>query len=597
MKTKLQLVLAAFVSLVLLSIQSCKYKKDYQIEVDQNQYSNSPTVEGSFYGLVTDETGTPLDGAKVTTGTLTTYTDRNGVFFFTKITTPRDYTAISVSKEGYFSNYRSVVVKAGDKHEVRVSLVKKMDYQTYIASAGGTIKDADGFSITFPAKAVEYVSNGVEYEGQVYVYTQYIDPSTDMGRRLMPGDLKGNNLKEEVTLMRNKGMAHIEIFDVNGNPLRLKKGISAALSTTLTPGSIASSPAVISLFHFDAQKCIWQEKSVATLNGNQYSGLIDDLNFWSFAKSEATIQIQMSFIDQYNSGLSGYTVKVTNSAKSDVQYALTSAKGWSNIYVYPYSSMTVELYANSFCTGFPVYTTTINTDAFTKDFGTTIVPINNAGMCRILGRVVGCGNYPVTDAALFFEPVGLFVIPDANGNFSLSLPCTPSGNLVLNAYDLNHNVFGETITALVSGENFLGDVIACDNIPPYLDITLVHSITNQSVTTNFLSPTDNINTYLENPAANSFAWIVGENLAGDRYVRLQTLDSVVGKVLVTDGALKGIGTGFADTAFVVFAGNVTYNGYPAYPGDVVGTFILNVTGLPSGATYNATGRFRAPRLN
>lgn len=597
MNTKFQLFLTALVSVLLLSVQSCRYKKDYQIEVNQNQYSNSPTVQGSFYGYVTDEDGTPLVGARVSTGSLVTHTDVNGVFFFNKITTPRDYTAISVTKDGYFSNYRSVVVKVGDKHEVRIALVKKQDYQTFIASVGGTIKDNGGFSITFPAKAVEYVSNGVGYEGQVYVYTKYISPSTHMGRHLMPGDLKGNNLKNEVTLMRNKGMSHVEIFDMNGNPLRLKKGISAALSTTLASNSIATSPAVISLFHFNPQKCIWEERSVATLNGNQYSGLIDDLNFWSFSVSEATIQVQMAFIDQYSSALSGYTVRVTNMAKNDVQYALTSASGWSNIYVYPYATMNVELFANSFCTGSPVYTTTINTDGFTKNFGTTIVPINNTGMCRILGRVVGCGNYPVTDGALFFEPVGLFVIPDGNGNFSLSLPCTPSGNLVLNAYDFNNNVYGETNTTLIPGENYFGDVIACDSIPPYLDITLVHPITNQSVTTSFLSPVDDIHTYLENPASNSFAWIVGQNLAADRYVRLQTIDSTVGKLLVTDGQLKGVGAGFADTAFVVFAGNVTYTGYPPYPGNVVGTFILNVTGLPSGTTYNATGRFRAPRLN
>lgn len=597
MKTKFQLLLTAFMSIFIIGIQSCKYKKDYQVKIDQNQYSNTPVVEASFYGMVTDDNGEPLVGAKVVTGTMVDVTDDNGVFFFNRISTPRDYTAIEVSKDGYFSNYRSVVVKAGDKHEVRVALVKKQNYQTFIASVGGTISDNGGFSITFPAKAVEYVTSKIGYEGQVYVYTKMIDPSTTMGRRLMPGDLKGNNLKQEVALMRNKGLMQVKIFDVNGNELQLKGDISATLSVILPANSLSTAPTQISLFHFDTQKCIWYEKSVATLNGNKYNGQVNELNFWSFSVSEPTTQMQIAFVDQYNVALAGYTLKLTNLSKNDVQYALTNSAGWTNIYMYPNASMHMELYADSFCTGTPVYSTTLNTDGFSKNLGTKIIPINNPGMCRILGRVVGCGNYPVTDAALFFEPIGLFVIPDANGNFSLSLPCTPTGSLIFNAYDFNNNVYGETIGSLFPGENYLGDVIACDSIPPYLDITLVHSLTNQSVTTNFLSPADIVQTHLENPSSNSFAWITANNVANTTYVQLQTIDSVVGKVLITDGQLKGVGAGFADTAFTVFAGNVTYNGYPPYPGAVVGTFILNVIGLPSGATYHGTGRFRAPRLN
>lgn len=596
MSKKIQFGLLSLVSIFLLSLQACKYKKDYQVKVDENFYSQNPTVNASFYGLITDDAGTPLPGANVTISGVTTQTDVNGVFFINHISTPANYSSVVVSKFGYFDGYRSVVVREGGKFEVRVGLIKIDNYQSFIASVGGTIQEDNNFSMIFPPKALEY-ANGVEYQGMVYVYSRTIDPATEIGRRLMPGDLKGVNLLNDVTLMRHFGMSHVELYDVSGQPLRIKKDMSATWQWTLSGSQVANAPATMALWNFDREKCIWNEASVATRNGNTYSGQVNPLSFWSFAVSEPTIQIQMAFLDQNNFALSGYTLKIRSTEKNDTRYALTNASGWTNVYVHPNSTLTLELYADHICAGIPVFTKTINTTGFTQDFGTFTVPVSNPGYCRISGTLVDCAGYPTGDGALFIKPIGLFIIPYSNGQFSHSLPCTPVGTMYFNGYNTITKVFDQTIGSLFPGENYMGNVFCCDKIDPYLNITLTHTLTNQSVTTNLRMPADNIYTFLESPLTNSFASVVASSPSTGAYVQLQSLDSTAGIQLVTDGQLNNIGGAFADTAFTIIAGQITYNGYPLFPGNIIGNFILNVKGLPSGATYTGTGNFRAPRIN
>lgn len=588
--------LLSMLTLFALSFQGCRYKKDYQDKVDQNVYSQNPTVNAGFYGYITDQDGEAIPGAAVVISGVVTTTDANGVFFLNGITTPANYTSVVVSKPGFFTGYRSIVVRNGDKHEVRVSLIRIDNYQSFIASVGGTIQQGNQFRMTFPPKALVNAQTGIEYQGMVYAYSKTIDPATEMGRRLMPGDLRGVNLLKEVTLMHHLGLVHVDLYDVNGNQLELKEDQYAAFEWTLSGSQVAGAPATLAMWHFDTEKGIWNEASVAARSGNTYTGQVNDMSFWSFAASEPTIQLQMAFMDQNNFPLSGYTVKVKHAGHNDTRYALTSATGWTNIYVYPNSVMTLELYADHVCPGTPVYTKTIQTGGFAQNLGTTVVTISNPGYCRLSGTIVDCAGYPLGDGALFVHPLGLFVIPYANGQFSHSLPCTPTGTVFYNGYNTVTKVYDRTQGVLFPGENYLGNIYGCDKVDPFLNITLTHNITNQSVTTEFRIPADNLYTFLESPLTNSFASVVATNGAG-KLVQLQSLDSTAGQQLVTDGQLSGIGGTFTDTAFTIIAGQITYNGYPAFPADIIGTFILTVKGLPSNATYTATGNFRVPRIN
>ena len=55
---------------------------------------------------------------------------------------------------------------------------------------------------------------------------------------------------------------------------------------------------------------------------------------------------------------------------------------------------------------------------------------------------------------------------------------------------------------------------------------------------------------------------------------------------------------FTDTLLTLTGVNtMTFTVFPAFPGDVQGTYNANFTGSPSGDAYTATGTFRIPRNN
>jgi hypothetical protein len=163
-------------------------------------------VVASFYGQLLDEAGAPIENATVTTSGYTTQTDVNGLYFFNNINTPEHNTSIKASKIGFFNGFRSMMVKAGDKHEVKLTLMKKDNAQSYVSSAGGTISTGNGLSITFPASALKNKATGLPYNGQVYVYAKRIDPTTSLGRNTMPGDLRGISTDQNENMLRSYTM-------------------------------------------------------------------------------------------------------------------------------------------------------------------------------------------------------------------------------------------------------------------------------------------------------------------------------------------------------------------------------------------------------
>jgi protocatechuate 3,4-dioxygenase beta subunit len=596
MKKNLLLWLIAIVTFSLTGLQSCKYKTDYQINTNPNVYDNSKIVVASFYGQLLDEAGAPIENATVTTSGYTTQTDVNGLYFFNNINTPEHNTCIKASKIGFFNGFRSMMVKAGDKHEVKLTLMKKDNAQSYVSSAGGTISTGNGLSITFPASALKNKATGLPYNGQVYVYAKRIDPTTSLGRNTMPGDLRGVSVGQNENMLRSFGMLVAELYDASGNALQLAETQEATISLDIPSSSVSSAPASIALWYFDEVKGIWVEEGRAMLQGNKYVGTVKHFSFWNCDTPEAAIQLEMTLIDQNNNPLSGYTVKLTNTANLDQRYGTTNASGWVGGLVYSNATLTMEVFSNINVCGAstPMYTQTVTTGAINQNLGTIIVNVASPATATISGTIVDCANNPISNASLLVQPLGLVIVPNAAGQFSYTIPCTPTGVLTYYAYDLTNNVYGFTTGTVVSGNNIIGNQAACGNVTPYLNITLTNTVTLVSATKNFLSPVDNVSAMVDSAMTNAYSTITASGSTG--FVYIQANDSTVGSHLVIGSSLYGIGT-FTDTQFSVVSGSVNYTSFPLFPGDVIGTFSLNLTGNPSGNTYTATGNFRAPRQN
>ncbi len=595
MKTQFRQILkvmsVALVALAMIGLQSC-YKRDYTTVNNTTTFDNSNTVTTSLYGIVQDEAGLPVVAAVVKASGYTTLTDDNGLFFFNNITTPSHATTVVVTKDGYFNGSRTLSVNANDKHTVKISMLAKGTPEVFFANNGGTVNFANGVSLTFPANAIVNKTSGLPYNGQVYVYAKKIDPTTDLGKTSMPGDLRGIASSGIERLLRTFGMMVAELYDINGNPLQIGNNLAATMSLTVPASLQGVAPATMVLWSFDETKGMWIEDGSAVLEGNKYVGKVKHFSFWNCDTPEAAVDLQMTLKDQNGNPLQNYMVKLTNTANLDSRTGYTSATGWVGGLCYSNAVLTLEVYDNNIC-GFavPLYSTTITVGAANTNLGIITVNLALVTACDFNATIQDCLGAPITNASVYIAPLNLILTPNALGQISYSLPCTPAAPITLIAYDLTNNVYGSSTYTLVAGTNNIGILNACGNVSPFLTINFTNTVTMASASKTYTLPANTLSCYLQGPAT----YINASDGVSNLYMGVDGI--TIGTFNVSAANVSGLGA-FTDTIYnLTGINNATFTAFPAFPGDVQGTFSLNFVGVPSGDTYTGVGTFRIPRNN
>ncbi len=595
MKTHLinfpKLLMLLVVTIAVTSLQSC-YKRAYQTPGSTELFDNSKMVTSSIYGVVINEAGDAVAGATVKSGSYTTQTDVNGTFVFTNITTPAHASTLVVSKSGYFNGSRTLSVNSSDKHQVKITLMAKGTPQTFYANNGGTVSFAGGSSISFAANTIVSQATGLPYNGQVYVYGKNIDPTTELGQATMPGDLRGISQYGGERLLESFGMMVAELYDVNGNELKIANTSSATISQVIPASLVGSAKSSIPLWYYDETKGMWIEEGSATLIGNRYEGTVKHFTYWNYDAQLPSIQVEMTIQDQNGFPLAGYWVTLHN-ANNVGAHGYTSANGWIGGQAQANAVLTLNVYSNMAAgcpNNAPIYTTTITTGAVNMNLGVITVNAALNAVCSFNATLQDCLGAPVSNGGLYVPELNMWFMPNAMGQVSYGMSCTPAIPLTLYAYDFGAQVFGTSTTTLVPGVNNWGILTACGNLAPYLTINLTNNVTLQTGTQTFNMPTDSL--YLSVQGINSY--INATSATGN--LGMVCDGNTVGTFNISSAYANNIGA-FTDVLTLTGINNVTYTVFPAFPGSAEGTFSLNFTGAPSGDTYTATGSFLIPRSN
>ncbi len=590
----INILLATFILFGIASLQSCN-KKDYTKIANTSVFENSKTVKTSVYGIVQDESGTPVQAALVKTGSYTTVTDNNGLFFFNNITTPSNVSTMVVSKDGYFNGSRSLSVNESDKHVVKITMMAKSTPEVFEANNGGTVNFTNGLSITFPANAIVNKANGNVYTGQVYVYAKTIDPTTITGREMMPGDLRGIDVSGIERGFQSFGMMVAELYDINGNALQIATNAEATLGLTVPNSMQNMAPANIMLWSYDELKGIWVAEGSAVLQGNTYVGKVKHFSFWDCGAPLNAINLQMILHDQNGNPLQNVLVKLTNTANLAQRYGVTSATGWVGGPCYSNAVLTLEVFDNNICGNpTPIYTTTITTGATNMNLGIITVNLALINTCSFTAIVQDCLGNPITNGCVYIQPLHLLITPNALGQISYSLPCIPPVPITLIAYDFTNLVNGSINYTLLSGPNNIGIITACGNVSPFINVYFINNVSLATATKVFVQPVCTLSCFINGPQS----FINGGEVLGSSYFSMTVDGFALGSQNIASGFVNGTIGAFTDNTFA-FSGvnNVNYSAFPAFPGDVQGSFSINLIGSPSGDTYTATGTFRVPRTN
>ena len=176
------------------------------------------SVEANIFGQISDANGVALEGAEISVGGETQFSNVNGFFGFNSITSMRYGEVITINQEGYFPAIRRINPINGSDNFVEFQLLSNQPVHSYSSTESSVLEMADGTSLTFPADAISDV-NGSDFIGNVNVAFQCIDPTSENILNVLPGSLEGVNEEGEINTLKSYGMVSVELTDDSGSCL------------------------------------------------------------------------------------------------------------------------------------------------------------------------------------------------------------------------------------------------------------------------------------------------------------------------------------------------------------------------------------------
>jgi hypothetical protein len=233
-------------------------------------------IKGNVSGLISDESGLPVEGALVEIYSATTKTNKYGYFEFTNVGLDKNGTYLTAKKDGFFLGSDMLYP---DKAEVYayVKMIKQESPSTISATSGGTINIKGGGTISISANG--FISaDGKSYNGNVKIHANLIAPTDKDLNEKMPGALIGDRLNKETVALGTYGMLAVELYSEDGKKLQLAKDKPATVKIPALPGRSTSS---VETWHFDESLGRWKEVGIANLANGFYEFKATHFSFWN----------------------------------------------------------------------------------------------------------------------------------------------------------------------------------------------------------------------------------------------------------------------------------------------------------------------------
>ena len=497
-------IMGVLLMTTMLVFNSCKKDNNGFPNPANNEWDNSAMTKASFIGQVLKEDGTPLDGAKVSTGTHQITTDADGFFYFTDISTPQKATSIKVEKAGYFNAFRTVPVIANEDNQVMFMIMELPTPQNLDAAAGGTIVISNGGSIDFPANAIIDATTNLPYTGNVSVFAKWIDPTSDDIGLLAPGDLRAINAENEERVLGTYGMQAVELVGSAGQKLQLGNGQSAQVKFPLPNALTASAPATIPLWHFDEAQGMWVEEGTATKVGGEYVGEVSHFSFWNCDIPFLNVNCQVTLVDANNNPVVGAYVKLTTTSTA---VTVGSAGGFTNSSgtvsgVIPQSANFTLEYIPAGCswTSPAIFIQNFSSGTTNVNLG-TIQVANASNPAVVTGTAEDCNNVLLANAPVKIK-VGTYLVStftNASGAFTGTVNClsgATAGDVY--AYDVANNVYGSnSVTLTPNTTTNAGAVLACGTQFDFITIDVTNPPATTPTTYTIVEPTGTFNQYYQ----------------------------------------------------------------------------------------------------
>lgn len=455
-------------SLILISLASCR-KDTFTTEMTTVPNEPEINIESTLNGFITDRNGDPILEAQVSILNAFTETDEFGFFEITGLVNEK-LAVIKVQKDGYFDQFETLVPSKNNTTRTRIQLTEKGSPETINSNNGGEISVGQNSSVQFQANSF-IDEQGNAYNGNVNVYSFYIDPTHTDVDQIMPGNMMARNTNNELQVLESYGMVNVLLEGDGGQKLNINK--TATLTTEVPNSILNTAPGEIPLWYFDEEKGIWKEEGKASLQNGKYIGEVEHFTFWNCDVPGEFTQIIGQIFD--NKGVAILKVRITDQSTGATFSSWTNETGGFEGFVPQNVNLLLEI--------LDICGTTV---LFSQNIGPFTSDVENLGEFNIssstnfslvTGILVDCNQDPIENGKVFFHiPTHSFyqhTTTNAAGEFSALIPTCDLSEIELSGVDPNTGLVSATQSLQVSPNIDAGNVLVCTSVDPSIGTVVI----------------------------------------------------------------------------------------------------------------------------
>lgn len=381
-------------------------------------------------GFVRDSDGNPLQGVKVSTGTVETVTDIKGGFKVASVNVVEGRTVVRFSKVGFFDVVRSM--ENDSKDEWEVVLVSKVNSSIAVSKTSRS-EDAvematdGGMKVKLPSDAYRVDGTDQPFNGKVKTDMLFLNPDDDNFREMMPGgDLAAVDASEQDVQLVSYGMVDVNMTTEDGKKLQLREGKEAELTFPIPESLKDKTPDEIPLWSFDETDGLWKEEGVARLENGVYVGKVKHFSWVNLDWPESRATLKGVVKDESGRRIAYQRIHVGQTT------CTTNANGEYSLFVPSNTEFSVWVASSDYAD----YTPEVKHDIPAIEAGVVYTQdITLPSLCYLSGTIVDGRTGKPVDAIVWYtfrqaDSKSSYTL--SNGSFELRTSATQVGEAVLN---------------------------------------------------------------------------------------------------------------------------------------------------------------------